>query len=134
MDVQNIDRLLNTIEENAEDELSFLLSTGPAYFSTAQLLRLKGQWEAKNAIFHKTYTACLRIGASAPVWPLLWMLCKNIGLPFLGLVFLFLFLFSLCFFLGGMLLMRYLFHGNGHLDMVGAIINEELQKRELALY
>ena len=56
MDIQNIDQLLNTIEENAEDELSFLLSTGPAYFSTATLLRLRGQWEAKNAFFHKIYT------------------------------------------------------------------------------
>ncbi|MEO0338656.1 MAG: hypothetical protein AAF242_05525, partial [Bacteroidota bacterium] len=104
----------------------------PAYFSTATLLRLRGQWEAKNAFFHKIYKACLRVGASAPIWPLLWLLCKNIGLPFLGLLFLFLFLFSLCFFLGGMLLMRYLFPGNGHLDMVGSLINEELQKREFA--
>jgi hypothetical protein len=125
----NLEKLLMNMETKAEDELSFLLSTGPEYFTTAQLIRLKGQWEVKNRLFHQLHRIILRIGALAPAWLLLWLICSGLKIPYLGLLFLFFFPFSLLTFLGGMVLLRYLFSGKGHLDLVGKLIQEELGKR-----
>ena len=119
------------MEEKAEDELSFLLSTGVEYFSTAQLMRLKGQWEIKNYYFHKLYKIWGRIGATAPVGLCIWLAFDLLGLPTLGLFFLFFFPFSLLVFFVGMVLMRRLFPGKGHLDMIGEMINNELMNRHL---
>lgn len=124
-----MEKFLSHMETKAEDELSFLLSTGAEYFTTDQLLRLKGQWEVKNRLFHKLHALFLRIGALAPVWLLLWLVCSGLNLARLGVFFLFFFPFSILSFLGGMLLLRNLFAGKGHLDMVGRIIQDELQKR-----
>ena len=131
MQVQNIDDMLLRIEENAADELSFLLAVGPEYFSNAHLIRLKGQWEVKNALFHRLYKIWMKIGVSAPLWFGLWLLLDLLKVPVVGLVFLFLCPFSLFSFFGGMVLMRFLFKGKGHLDMVGDMIQQELQKRKV---
>ena len=125
----NLDRMLHNMEENAEDELSFLLSTGVQYFSTAQLRRLRGQWEVKNYYFHRLYKTWTSIGATAPIWLCIWLGLDLLGAPILGLIFLFFFLFSVIAFFIGMLLMRRLFPGKGHLDMIGEMINEELSVR-----
>lgn len=118
------------MESNAEDELSFLFSTGAEYFTTAQLIRLKGQWEVKNYYFHRLHKTWIRMAALAPVWLCVWLLFDLVGLPVLGLIFLFFFPFSLVSFFVGMFLMRWLFPGKGHLDMVGDMIQEELIKRK----
>lgn len=125
----NIDQILHNMEEKAEDELSFMQSTGVEYFSTAQLRRLKGQWEIKNYYFHKLYKIWTRVGASAPIWLCIWLVLDLLGAPKIGLVFLFFFPLSLITFYIGMMIMRRIFPGKGHLDMVGSLINEELKKR-----
>lgn len=117
------------MESKAEDELSFLFSTGARYFTTAQLIRLKGQWEVKNYYFHRLHKAWMRMAALAPLWLCIWLVFDLVGLPIIGLVFLFFFPFSLVSFFVGIFLMRWLFPGKGHLDMVGEMIHEELNKR-----
>jgi hypothetical protein len=126
----NLNKTLTDMESNAEDELSFLFSTGAEYFTTAQLIRLKGQWEVKNYYFHRLHKTWIRMAALAPVWLCVWLLFDLVGLPVLGLIFLFFFPFSLVSFFVGMFLMRWLFPGKGHLDMVGDMIQEELIKRK----
>lgn len=118
------------MESNAEDELSFLFSTGAEYFTTAQLIRLKGQWEVKNAYYRQLQKAWIRLAALAPIWLCVWLILDLAGLPILGLIFLFFFPFSLISFFVGMFFMRWLFPGKGHLDMVGDMIQEELMKRK----
>lgn len=125
----NLDETLQNMEEKAEDELSFLLSTGVEYFSTAQLMRLKGQWEIKNYYFHRLYKTWVRIGATAPIWLCIWLAFDLLGSPLIGFFFLFLFPLSLLIFFVGMMLMRRLFPGKGHLDMIGKMINNELKTR-----
>lgn len=127
----NLNKTLTDMESNAEDELSFLFSTGAEYFTTAQLIRLKGQWEVKNYYFHRLHKTWIRMAALAPVWLCVWLLFDLVGLPVLGLIFLFFFPFSLVSFFVGMFLMRWLFPGKGHLDMVGDMIQEELIKRKV---
>lgn len=126
-----LDQMLLNMEEKAEDELSFLLSTGVEYFSTAQLMRLKGQWEVKNHYFHKFHKTWVKIGATAPIWLCIWLAFDLLGLPIIGLFFLSLFPSALIIFFVGMVLMRRLFPGKGHLDMIGKMINEELNSRYL---
>lgn len=130
MSEKNLNETLTDMESNAEDELSFLLSTGAEYFSTAQLLRLKGQWEVKNYYFHRLHKTWIRMAALAPIWLCIWLLFDLLGLKILGLFFLFLFPFSLVSFFVGMFLLHRLFPGKGHLDSVGAMIQEELRKRK----
>ena len=125
----NLHETLTDMESKAEDELSFLLSTGAEYFTTAQLIRLKGQWEIKNHYFRQLHKVWIRVAALAPLWLCVWLVFDLLGLPVLGLVFLFFFPFSLMSFFAGMLLMRWLFPGNGHLDIVGELIQAELNKR-----
>lgn len=129
MEEHNLNKTLAEIESRAKDELSFLLATGAAYFTTVQLIRLKGQWEIKNQYFHRLHKAWIRMAALAPIWLCVWLLLDLLGLPVLGLIFLFFFPFSLVSFFVGMFLMRWLFPGKGHLDMVGEMIQEELDKR-----
>lgn len=126
-----LDQMLLNMEEKAEDELSFLLSTGVEYFSTAQLMRLKGQWEIKNYYFHKLYKTWVKIGATAPIWLCIWLALDLSGLPIIGLFFLLLFPSALIAFFIGMVVMRRLFPGKGHLDMIGRLINDELSRRQL---
>lgn len=125
-----LNRTLADLESDAEDELSFLASTGAQYFTTAQLIRLKGQWEVKNHYFHRLHKTWIWMAALAPIWLCIWLLLDLIGLSILGLVFLFFFPFSLFSFFVGMGLMRWLFPGKGHTDMVGDMIQEELERRK----
>lgn len=130
MEEHNLNKTLTEMESKAEDELSFLLSTGAEYFTTAQLIRLKGQWEVKNYYFHRLHKAWIRMAALAPAWLCVWLVLDLMGLPVLGLFFLFFFPFSLVSFFVGMFLMRWLFPGKGHLDMVGEMIQQEIIRRK----
>lgn len=129
MPIRDIDQVLHFLEENAEDELSLLESTGPEYFTTSQLWKLRGQWEVKNRLFRQFQQLLLRIAAFSPLWILGWMLFYWIGWEYLALLSLFLFPVSFIVFFAGLYHLRRFFKGKGHLDSTGEMIVEALRRR-----
>ena len=128
--MQNVDHLLKQFEKDAADELAELDEVGPEVYETGLLLRLRGQWEVKNALFHIFQRFFIRIMAVSPLWLFLWFVFTRIGLSFVGLFFLALFPLSFVLFMGGMWFMQRFFKGRGHLDRVGQAISAELTKRQ----
>jgi len=128
---RDLDQMLQHLEANAENELAFLADTGAEYFSTAQLIRLKGQWQAKHALFRQLNFVLIRIVAFSPVSLILWMGAMALNFRLLGLLFLLFFPFSFLLFFGGQLFIRFAFKGNGHHEQVGEMIDRELEKRRL---
>lgn len=125
----NVDGIINYLEKNAEDELSYLESVGAEFFTTAQLIRLKGQWEVKNQLFGRCQFLLVRIAGISPVWLALWFLFDVIGWNTISIFCLSLFPVSFLIFFGGLMLMNYYFKGKGHLEFVGDLIDLELCKR-----
>lgn len=129
MAIYDIDGILKHLEKKAADELALLESTGAEFFSTADLLRLRGQWEIKNLLFRQLQRLLIYIAAGAPGWLLFWGLFDFLGWTWLALVFLALTPVSYLVFFAGLLFMRYFFRGKGHLEKVGEMIVVELRKR-----
>jgi hypothetical protein len=126
----NVDHLLKQLEKDAADELAELDRVGAEVYETGHLLRLRGQWEVKNALFHIFQRFFIRLMAVSPVWLVLWFFLTRIGWSFAGLFFLALFPLSFVLFMGGIWFMQQFFKGQGHLDRVGKMISEELTKRQ----
>lgn len=126
---RDLDQMLQHLEDHAENELSFLADTGAEYFSTAQLIRLKGQWQVKFQLFEQLNRILVRIIATSPIWLILWMAASALQMTILGLCFLLLFPFSFLLFFCGQFFLRFAFKGNGHQENVGDMIDRELEKR-----
>jgi hypothetical protein len=127
---QNSDQLLSSLERDAADELSLLEETGAEFFTTEQLLRLRGQWEVRNQLFSFFQNLVLRIVSTAPFWLVLWGLFQWLEWSWLALAMLAMFPVSFLLFFAGLLFMHRFFRGKGHLDRVGELIAGELQKRK----
>jgi len=121
--------MLQHLEEHAENELSFLADTGAEYFSTAQLIRLKGQWQVKHQLFKQFNLLLIRVIATSPIWLILWMAASALHWSLLGVCLLVLFPVSFLVFILGQFFLRFAFRGNGHHEEVGALIDQELEKR-----
>ena len=129
MAIYDLDQVLSHLEDGAEDELALLESTGPAFYSTGDLLRLRGQWEIKNQLFRTYNRLLLGTVAISPIWIGLYFLADLLGWRYLSLLFLALFPLSFVIFFAGLLFMRRYFRGKGHLDNVGEMIVTELRRR-----
>ena len=129
MAIRNLERVLQYLEENAEDELELLESTGPEYFSTPELWKLRGQWEVKNRLFRDFQGFLIRLAAFSPVWIAVWGLCSLIGWSYPALLFLFMFPVTFLAFFAGLYYLRKVFKGKGHLDNTGEMIVRELRRR-----
>lgn len=125
----NSEGILHHLEKSAADELSYLESVGAAYFSTAQLIRLKGQWEIKNQLFGQVQKFLLQVAIWSPIWLAAWFIFDLLQWKFLAAICFT--LFPVSFFLG-LLFMRKFFKGKGHLDTVVEMIDTELQKRRFS--
>lgn len=130
---QNTDRILKYLEKQASDELSYLASIGAHYFSTAQLIRLKGHWEVKNHLFWQLQGLLLRIAATAPIWLIAWFVFDLLQWKWLSLLSLALCPLSFFIFFAGLLFMQKFFKSKGHLESVGEMIEGELLKRQTTL-
>lgn len=130
MEIRNLDNLLQELEQGATDELDFLWQTGAEYYSTAQLWRLRGQWEIKNDLFRRFQRLLLGIAAASPVWLLLSVGFLLMDVPRLATFCLLMFPITYFLFLMGQIFMRRYFKGRGHLEAVGAAIVAELRQRE----
>jgi len=132
MPARDPERILHELENQADDELALLESTGTEFYSTGQLLRLRGQWEVKNHLFRLFQKWLIRLMAFSPVWVLGWLIFSVIGWRYLATLSLMLFPVTFAVVLGGLLFFRRFFRGKGHLDQVGSMIYDELQKRSRA--
>lgn len=128
---RNADSILNHLEKESSDELSYLVQVGANYFSTAQLLRLRGQWEIKNELFWRFQKILLRVVASSPLWLLSWFVFDFFQWKWLSLLCLAICPLSFFVFFAGLIFMKNFFKGKGHLEMVGEMIYQELQHRRL---
>jgi hypothetical protein len=126
---RNTDGILNHLEKSAADELSYLESVGAEYFTTAQLIRLKGQWEVKNQLFGQVQQFLMRIAVWSPIWLVAWFVFDWLQWQLLAAICLTLFPISFFIFFIGLLFMRKFFKGKGHLETVGDMIDAELRKR-----
>lgn len=129
MAIRDIESIIKHLEGNAADELSYLESVGVEYFTTEQLLRLRGQWEVKNHLFYYFQRLLIRIVAYSPVWIAGWFLLEWIKWHYLALLSLALFPLSFVVFFAGLAFMHTFFKGKGHLSRVGEMIGEELERR-----
>ncbi|MFN7119105.1 MAG: hypothetical protein ACK4TA_20065 [Saprospiraceae bacterium] len=129
---RNADNILKHLEKASADELAYLESVGAEYYSTAQLLRLKGQWEIKYQLFWQFQQFLMRCAASTPIWLLLWFVFDLLKWKWLSLFSLA--LCPLCFFIffAGLLFIRKFFRSKGYLESVREMIDYELLKRQLS--
>ena len=130
MPIRNIDGIIKHLEDHASDELAHLESVGAEFFTTEQLLRLRGQWEVKNHLFKAFQKLVVRIVAISPLWIAGYYLFAFLKLKYLALLSLALFPLSFVVFFGGLAFIYSYFRGKGHLDRVGEMISEELTKRK----
>lgn len=129
---RNADSILKHLEKTSSDELAYLESVGAEYFSTTQLIRLKGQWEIKRQLFWQFQKALIRIAASAPLWMMLWFAFDLLHWKGLSLLCLALCPLSFFIFFAGLLFMRKFFKSKGHLETVGEMIDNELLRRSFS--
>lgn len=129
---RNADSILKHLEKTSSDELAYLESVGAEYFSTTQLIRLKGQWEVKHQLFWQFQKVLIRIAASAPLWIMLWFAFDWLQWKGLSLIALALCPFSFFIFFAGLLFMRKFFKSKGHLENVGEMIDNELLRRSFS--
>jgi hypothetical protein len=129
MAIRDLDHMISNLEQSAEDELSLLEDTGAEYFSTTQLLRLYGQWEIKNRLFHIYQKLLLKIAAFSPLWIGGYFIGQALGWTFFSLLLLAGFPLSFMVFFAGLIFIKTFFKGKGHLDQVGEQIKIELRKR-----
>ena len=127
---RSIKGILNLFEQQAQDELNLLSDTGPEFFSTPELIRLRGQWEVKSAFFYLFQKLCLQIVAISPVWIVLGVMGFWLKWTLLALVFVLLFPLSFLLYFVGLWWMQKVFRGRGHQDEVGRRIAEELKRRK----
>lgn len=130
MPIHSIDGIIKHLEDNASDELAQLESVGPEFFTTEQLLRLRGQWEVKNYLFKAFQKLVVRIVAFSPAWIAGYYLLAFLKLKYLALLCLALFPLSFVVFFAGLVFIFSYFKGKGHLDQVGEMIAEELKRRK----
>lgn len=130
MDNRSIDKVLDEIERKAGMEFEFLLSTGAEFYSTAELLELRGRCKEQQLIFAQLHRVNLLLGASSPVWVAVGFVCGMLGWQTAATISLFLFPFMFLLFVGGSLFLHVRFKGKAYLHEVGRIIECELAWRQ----
>ncbi|MEN0002808.1 MAG: hypothetical protein AAF798_01645 [Bacteroidota bacterium] len=131
MAIHDVDGILSHLEEGYENELSFLASTGVEVYSTADLIRLKGQWQVKNHFFYLLQRRLIRLAAYSPAAIVIGgLLYFAVGWIRLGLFISSLFPLSWMLIIFGFYFLKTSFRGQGHLEWVGQAIDDEIAKRK----
>ncbi len=125
-DVQNI---LHKIEKDARNEFGQLTDIGAEFFSTAELLRLKGKWEATIQHYFMLNKILTITGATSPIWVILAFPIGLLGFDRLAYFIMGIFPISFFIYLIGSYFMKKHYKSKSHLNYIGAVISEELKKR-----
>ena len=126
----SIDNVITDLEKRGKDEHSLLMEVGPGYFTTADLIRLLGQWEVKQALFQRFQKTLIWLGASSSGWLLIATLGYFLKLSYLASFALVMFPATAFFCFGGLIWMNIYFKGKGYLEQIEIEIREELKRRE----
>lgn len=129
MPIRNIDRLARRLEEQAEDELAQLAEVGAEFYTTEQLLRLRGQWEVQYQFFQFFHQWVIRVAVWSPGWLVLGAGLGMLDWAGASLFCFFVFPVSFVVFFLGLWFLHRFFKGKGHLDQVGEMIAEALGER-----
>ena len=122
--------LLERIETEAKDELTYFNQLDPHHFTTVELYRLLGQWEVKHQLFKQIQHFILWTVAISPIWLVAAYIFNLLTWTKLTILSLILFPCSFVIFFAGLYFMNITFHGKGHLEEVGEKIKGELKKRQ----
>lgn len=129
MEDLKLKKLLSDLENEASDEFGQLLSVGGKFYSTADLLYLKGRWRERYQTFLMLHRLLMYVAASSPV-----LLLSGTALAFLKVHYLAFTLIVmapvafLAFLLGSYFLKRE-YDSKGHLEYLGLILEEEINER-----
>jgi hypothetical protein len=129
MSDRSIEKMLESIEKSVEKDFELLMTTGPEYFSTGELLEMRGRWKEQYSLFVQLHKLNLILGAGSPAWILLGFIFGALGWQLAATISLLLFPVTFIAFVTGTFLIRYRFKGKGYLDQIGRFINYELARR-----
>jgi hypothetical protein len=127
---QHIDDYLKKLETEATDEFELLDSTGPEYFSTPELLELRGRWKERWAFFSVLHRGSILLGASSPIWILLGFAFGAMGLQTPAAISLLFFPVTFLSFIAVSIALKLHFGSRGQLEYLGRIIDIELSRRQ----
>lgn len=130
MENSSLHKTLENIEKEAEQDFTLLLSTSPAFFSTAELLEMRGRVRERQDIFTRLQKTNLWFGAIAPSWLLAGFIFGALGWITLATGAFLLFPISILFFLSGVFLLRTWLGTRGNLEHISLLIEMELGRRQ----
>lgn len=127
---QNIDDYLKKLETEASNEFELLDATGPEFFSTSELLELRGRWKERMAFFTVAHRGSILLGASSPAWILLGFAFGAMGLQTPATLCLLFFPVFFISFVAASVAIKLYFGSRGQLEYFGRIIDIELNRRQ----
>lgn len=130
MNNSQLHKYLENTETRAEDEFTLLEDCGAEYFSTSDLLEMRGVWKERVRMYSKLHRLNMGLVLSAPLWPALgfvFVLCE-MPAAVRSAVVLFFVHFVLFIFFAFFIKINY--NSKGHLDYTGRQITGELLRRQ----
>lgn len=133
MPIRNIDGIAKQLEEAAGNELRQLEELGPELYSTADLIRLRGQWQVKMELLVWLQKKMIRLLAWTPVWMIAYGIFNYLGLGILTLISLGLIPLSFVLYGYGWYLQQRFCGRRSELESVSELIEQELMQRKQKL-
>ncbi|MEM1121065.1 MAG: hypothetical protein AAGJ18_11505 [Bacteroidota bacterium] len=126
---ESIDKYLERLERESTNELQELVRLDPSYYSTDHLLDLRRQWLGEMQLFQQMQKMNMIIGACSPFWFVVGILFATLKMQILTVIAFCLFSVFLFTFLVASFLVKSRFKGQGYLEYIGELLNDELQFR-----
>ena len=123
-----LERQLNRLEREANDDFLQIIEGGPEYYSTHELHLLLSRLESTKRSYQRKAQKQLFIGASASIWIFASIICSMLKFPILSYVFLALVPVSIIAFLLASLYAKRKFQVKNTF-LVENIILQELERR-----
>jgi len=125
-----IEQQLQKIEQIGNDELRLFSDLDPTFYTIRHLLEVREHWIAQVQLFHRSNGVKNLLGFSTAFWWAMSSICFYMNVEnyflivclFVTAVFTFIFLFSV-------FAIKTKFKSRAHLNKMGKLINEELEKR-----
>lgn len=130
MDNSSLYKALDSIEKEAGQDFNLLLSTGPAFFSTAELLEMRGRLLERQSLSSRLQKLNLWLAAIAPSWLVAGFIFAALGWITIALAAFLLFPLTLAISLAGIFLLRNWFGTKGNQEHIGLLIEMELSRRQ----
>lgn len=130
MNDPQLHKLLSGIEAKAKNDFEMLEECGAEYFSTSDLLELRGRWKEQTRMFEKLHKANIIVGASAPIWLVLAAVFGICGLVRAATFSIFMFPMAFFLFIAAAFFLRSQYRSTGYLEFIGLEIEQELKKRK----